>query len=305
MVNVLIRAGCFVSIIIGAIILKRVGFFKPEDFHLISKIVMKITLPAAIISSFSGRELEPSMLLLLVFGFLMGAMLAVLGLIINKKRGPEAQSFAAINIAGCNIGNFVMPFAQGILGSTAVMAVCLFDAGNSVICLGGAYGIANSVSGEGNGFSIKTILKPLFRSVPFITYFVMTILSFAHISLPGPVTTLAGIIGNASPFMAMLMIGIGFNLSGEKEQLGEIARYILVRFSFAICLALLAWFLLPLPVEYRQALVIAMLAPVASVAPFYTAKIGGDHGMSSAINSFSILTSIICITIAMSLVVGV
>ena len=60
--------------------------------------------------------------------------------------------------------------------------------------------------------------------------------------------------------------------------------------------ALLGWFLLPFPLEYRQALVMCTLAPIASTAPAFTAELKGDFGLSSAVNSISILISIVLIT---------
>ena len=62
MADILTRAGCFIAIILLGMVLRRVGFFKQEDFYVLSKIVVKITLTAAIVKSFVGRELEPSMI---------------------------------------------------------------------------------------------------------------------------------------------------------------------------------------------------------------------------------------------------
>ena len=40
MTDILVRAGCFVAIIILGIVLRRTGFFKREDFDLLSRIVI-------------------------------------------------------------------------------------------------------------------------------------------------------------------------------------------------------------------------------------------------------------------------
>ncbi len=68
MAAVLSRAACFIGIIFMGYGLRRLGFFKPEDFHVLSKVVLKITLPAAIIVSFAGKEIDPSMLVLCLLG---------------------------------------------------------------------------------------------------------------------------------------------------------------------------------------------------------------------------------------------
>lgn len=302
MADILTRAGCFISIILLGYILRRIGFFKKEDFHLLSKIVVRITLTAAIVTNFAGRDLEYSMLTLAVMGFFFGPLNMGIAWFLNRKRGREAQAFGILNCAGCNIGNFALPFAQSFLGPVGVMAVSLFDVGNSFICLGGAYGIASMVQDASGGFSIKPILKAMSKSVALMTYILMTILSALRIQLPGPVVEFAGIIGNANAFMAMLMIGVGFELSADPAQLGAVARTLLPRYALGITLAVVSFLFLPFPLEYRQALAIVFLAPIASAAPAFTADLGGDYGLASAVNSISILTSI-CLIVAALLVV--
>ena len=45
MAEILIKAASFVAIIFMGYLLRKKGFFKEEDFHVLSKIVLKITLP--------------------------------------------------------------------------------------------------------------------------------------------------------------------------------------------------------------------------------------------------------------------
>ena len=302
MYDILVRAGCFIVSILIGLILRRIGFFKEEDFHVISKIVIKITLTAAIVSNFTGREMESSMFLLAVIGFLFGVIFILLGMLLNARRGRDAQSFAVLNQSGFNIGCLALPFAQGFLGPVGVMAISLFDMGNSFICLGGAYSVAALVKDKNNKFSIRFVLKRLANSLPLLTYLFMTILCALRISLPGPLVSLADMVGSANAFMAMLMIGVGFQLKGESSQLKEVLRILVTRFGVAILMALCCWFLFPFPLEYRQAMVIGCLAPVASAAPAFTADIGGDFGMASAVNSLSIVISIVLIILALLLI---
>ena len=57
MLDVLTRAGCFITIIILGFVLKRFGFFKEDAFDTLSKVTIKITLPASIVISFSQMEI--------------------------------------------------------------------------------------------------------------------------------------------------------------------------------------------------------------------------------------------------------
>ena len=66
MTAVLVRAGCFLAILVLGYVLRRVGVFGPEAFSVLSKVVIKLTLPAAIISSFVGKEIKPAMLIVML-----------------------------------------------------------------------------------------------------------------------------------------------------------------------------------------------------------------------------------------------
>lgn len=293
MLDILMRAGCFVAIIFLGYGLKRVGFFKQEDFGILSRITIRITLPATIITSFGGKVIDRS-LLLLVFLALGGGLIYVgIGFLINRGNGKEKQSFEMLNLAGYNIGTFVIPFAQSFLGPMGVIATSLFDTGNAVICLGGAYSMASMVK-NGNGFSIREIAKALSKSVPFVCYVLMLLMNLVKLPVPDFVMSCAQIIGNANAFMAMLMIGVGFNLeSGDKTQIATITRLLLIRYGVGSVLAMFFYFCLPFAAEVRQALVILAFSPIASAVPAFTGELKGDVGLSSALNSISIIISIV------------
>jgi len=279
--EILMQAFSFVAIIILGYVLRSRGFFKEEDFYVISRIVLKITLPAAIVSNFSGMSLEPSMLLISLLGLGGGVILIGTAWLISAGKSKEERAFSILNMSGYNIGNFTMPFVQSFLGPAGIVATSLFDSGNSFICLGGAYSIASMAKGEGGGFKIRTIFKTLLKSVPFDAYLLMTVLSLLHLSLPAPVVSFTKIIANGNAFMAMLMIGVGFKLSGNREQIGKIVKILSARYAVSIVLALAFYFLLPFPLEYRQALVILCFSPIASAAPAFTGDLKGDVGLAS------------------------
>ena len=57
MQDILVRAGCFVAIIILGWFLRKINFMDETAFPVLSKIVIKITLPAAIVfTSFSNLK---------------------------------------------------------------------------------------------------------------------------------------------------------------------------------------------------------------------------------------------------------
>ena len=299
MLDILIRAGSFVAVILLGYFLKKIGFFKQEDFTILSRITIRITLPAAIITSFAGKQIDMALLSLVLLAIGCGLLYMAMGFFLNRKKSREERAFAILNLPGYNIGTFVIPFAQSFLGPMGVVATSLFDTGNAVICLGGAFSVASMVK-DGSGFSVKRIGKALVRSVPFVTYVLMLLLNLVHLPVPGFVLSCAGIIANANAFMAMLMIGVGFKLEGDRSQIRTIVRMLSIRYGIATVLALIFYFVLPFELEIRQALVILAFSPIGSAVPGFTGEMKGDVGLSSALNSLAIVISIVITVILLS-----
>lgn len=301
MLDILLRAGSFIAIIILGYLLKRIGFFKQEDFTILSKITIRITLPCAIITSFAGKTFNPALLSLTFLAIGCGLIYILIGFLINRNNSREQQAFEMLNLPGYNIGTFVIPFAQSFLGAMGVIAVSLFDTGNAVICLGGAYSLASMVK-DGEGFSLKRVFRALLRSVPFVTYMVMLITNLLHLTVPRFILSVAEIGTNANAFMAMLMIGVGFKLElSDKRQVGTVVRILSIRYGVAAVLASIFYFLLPFELEVRQALVILVFSPIGSAVPGFTQELKGDVGLSSALNSFAMVIGI-AITVVLLLV---
>lgn len=301
MLDILLRAGSFIAIIVMGYLLKKIGFFKQEDFTVLSKIVIRITLPCAIITSFAGKSIDPALLSLSFIAIGCGITYIVIGFLINRNQSREQQSFEMLNLPGYNIGTFVIPFAQSFLGALGVIAVSLFDTGNAVICLGGAFSVAAMVK-DGNGFSVKRIVRALVRSVPFMTYMIMLLTNLLRLQVPGFIMSVADIGSSANAFMAMLMIGVGFKLElSDKKQVGTIVKLLAIRYSVATVFAFVFYFLLPFALEVRQALVILAFSPIGSAVPGFTEQLKGDVGLSSALNSFAMVISI-SITVVLLLV---
>ena len=299
MYDILMKAMSYVAIIVLGYVLRRRGFFGPEAFGILSKIVIRITLPCALISSAAGKPIDLSYLTICLLGLGFGLTYMALGWLLNFRRGKGPAAFAMLNLPGYNIGTFALPFTQGFLGPMGVLTTSLFDVGNAFVCLGGAFGAARAVK-EGGRPDWKRILKAPLSSIPFLTHLVLVTLNLLHLNVPGPVLSFASTVGGANSFLAMLMIGVGFRLSGDRNQLGAAARILAARFSVAAALACLCWFVLPFALEIRQALTILVFAPIGVAVPVFTADLGEDSGLSSAINSLSIVISIpIIVTLLM------
>ena len=294
MLDILTRAGCFVAIILLGFILRRTGVFGPETFGVLSKVVMRITLPAALIASAAGKPIDASMLTIALLGLGGGLLYILTAWLIQRKKSRSERAFFIQNVPGYNIGTFALPFTQSFLGPVGVLTTSIFDLGNAIVCFGGSYCIAQAVK-DGGKADFRRVVRTAATSLPFMTHLMMVILNLNSLTLPKPVLDLAEIMGGGNACLAMLMIGTGMKISTDKSKIGTMVKVLSVRFGIAVILALCYYYLLPFSLEIRHTLVILAFAPIGSTVPVFTADLKEDVGLSSTINSIAIVISIVII----------
>ena len=216
MYNILLKASSFVFIIFLGYFLKKKKFFSQEDSKFVNKTVINIILPSAIISSFGSFQKDNSLFILVFLGLLCNLTLIFLGYIFSRKKDSKIKALYMLNFSGYNIGAFTLPFIQNFLGSFGVIAICMFDVGNSISCTGGSYALTTmAINNSNEKNSLKNIFEKLYKSVPFMTYILMLILAIIGIKIPAPIISITSLIGAANGFMAMLMVGLMFEISCE------------------------------------------------------------------------------------------
>ena len=301
MEEILIKACGFLFMIALGYTLKRIGLFSLDDSGFLSKLVLKITLPMAIIKNFQGLELNKSYLMAIGIGFAVNFIAIAVVLLLTRKKSPAHRAFYIINTAGFNIGLCTLPYMSSFFAADAVALVCMFDVGNAIMCFGITFSIAMVISKGTAGVNGKEILRTLFSSMPFVTYLVMILLCAAQIHLPQPVYTVAGMIGQANAFLAMLLIGILFEPKINRSEGKDMAGVFFLRMALGITFSLLIYHFLPVPLMYRQVLSIIVFSPILSVAPIYTERCGYNRAVAAVLNSLMLPFSMVVMTILLML----
>ena len=300
MEQVLTKALAFVIIIAFGYLLKQRGFFKPDDYKLIAKIVLNITLPCAVITSFAAFKMEYTLFVLTLIGFLGNLLMIVWGFMLTRYQTNAAKIFYVFNLAGYNIGCFTLPFAQSFLGPFAVVATCMFDVGNSIMCTGGTYALASGLVHTGEKYepvTLRSVAVKLLSSVPFVVYVLMLVCALFEVHLPQPVYTLTGLICSANTFLSMLMIGMMFEMTLDLEKLKQVREVVLYRYVFGVALAWVCFYRAPLNAEVKEVLALVFLAPSTAIAPIFIARMGGNVELAGFANSITIVISIILMTL--------
>ena len=296
-------SGVYLAVLAGGYLLKRAGLFCAEDARFLSAVIMNITLPAAIIKGFAGVELGGVLLLTFAFSCMVSLTLVCTGAVLSRGRPAVERGTTILNTNTFNCGNFAIPFLSGVVSAESFAAMCMFDVGAALFTYGPNTAVAQRAmgGGRGRGTGLGAILKKLFTTPTFLVYVVMIGLSLLHWQLPGFVMKVAVMAGNANSFLAMLCIGILFEVRFPREGRSTVVRVLGGRYAVCALAAAIVWLWLPVPREIARTLVVMLFAPVASCAPMLTIENGCDGTVAAVINSISMVLSITVMTLLLAL----
>lgn len=294
MVNVVMTALVYLLTMVMSYILKRAGLFHKEDKKVLSNLIFYITLPASLISSFAGAEVNVYYVIAILLGFLVNTVMVISGQIVSADKSPELKAIYSVNASGFNMACIAIPFLSTFYPA-GVPYLCMFDVGDSFYTLGTTYAIGkmrlNGGSKDKNENYVLTILKGLLTSVPFDTYMIMTILSFLNCRLPDFITMAADFCGKGNGFLTMIMIGVSLELHMSRESAKEVITLLSMRYVIGIIAAVLIYCVLPAPLVMRQILA-AMFASSAAVSIIYSERLGVSTDIAAALNPISTILMI-------------
>ena len=302
MSNVLTQTIVYVVLLFAGYGFKKAGIFKVEDTDFLKKVILYLTMPAMAVNGLKDLELQPSFLWCFLVGFGTSTILMLVGMAATRKKAPEEKVMYLFNLNTYNIGNFAIPFLTGLLSTDGFAALCLFDIGVAIYLYGIDYSLAEAVKGGKSRFSLKFLLKKIFTSPITDMYLLMILLAALHLRLPEPVLKLASVVGNANAFLAMLSIGILFELKLDRKNLREMVKFFALRYGTILVIMAGVILFIPFSPDIRQAICVLLAAPVASIAPLLSQNAGGDGAKAAQINSVSILLGIAGMMIVYALV---
>lgn len=293
MLEIIARALSLVAIVGIGLGIKRLGWASKDDFALFARLVLSITLPCALLTSFNDYHLEYALLGLTLLALVLNTAQQLIGYLLAARDGRRAQAFAVLNSGSYNIGAFTTPYLAGFVGPQAMVYSTLFDIGGAVSAAGVSYSWGMALASDRGRHGWREVARILATSPVLVTYVVVLVLRLLDLRLPAPVLTFTSVVGAANPFLAMLMIGIGLELRLHRSKYAAAARMLAVRYAFATVAAVACWHLLPLPADARLVVVMVLFAPIASMMAVFTGRAGLDVELSALMTSVSILVAIV------------
>jgi malate permease and related proteins len=290
---ILVKAISLILIIVIGYTIKRAGWVGLSDFPKFSKIVLRITLPCALITSFNKFDIHYNLLFLTAIGIGVNLIQQLSGYLMNRKNGAAEQAFAINNIGSYNIGAFGMPYISSFIGSESMIFASIFDVGNSIGAAGIGYGWSLSVAKGKEKTTVWRFIKNMLSSPVFDTYLFVLIMRLMKLQLPEAVITFTSTVGSANTFMAMLMIGIGLELRLSQKKFKTAFKYLGIRYGFALAFSILTAFFIPFPKDIKTVLCMLFFAPIAAMITGFTSDINGDIETSAFMTSVSIIVGIV------------
>ena len=297
---VLTKTFIYVAILLIGYTFKKLGIFHRSDSKFLNSVILNLTMPAAIINGFQGVSITPHLLAGLGIGLFANTFLLVAGQVMTMRRTPNEQTIFVFSTNCFAIATFSMPFLNGLVSADGFAAICMFDISVALMCYGVNIAVGNARMGGDGRVRFVPLVKKIFSSPVFLTYMVLIILSMCNVHLPQALLDLSGTIGSGNGFLAMLSIGILFELRMPQNGRGIIVRLLVLRYSLCLAMSMAVYFLLPLPQDIRLALSVLLMAPCASSAPLLTESAGADGSVAAAINSLSIPISITIMTLMLT-----
>lgn len=300
MIDVIVKVLSFVLIILAGIIASHSRALGKDANRIVSKIVFNLTLPCAIVRAFQTASFEPALLGLILVGLAANVVPFFASLVAYHARPLEERIVQQANVSGLNIGCFGLAFVQAFFPASGVVATCLLDAGNSLMCTGGAWALMRSLvlgsDSQSMNERLRVFARTLFSSVPFVCYVVLIAMGLLELRLPAQAIVLIDPIANANSFLSMFMLGLMIRFSINGKRALELTRILVWRLALATALSLTAMFVLPFDAGIRQVVAVLAWAPAASTGPLYTLWAGGDEGLAGMANAITVLVGVIVMT---------
>ena len=283
-------------------LLRRLNILQRNDAHVISKILMNITLPCVVVTNINGIELGWDILMAVIIGVLANFFFFAQTYLFSRADDPDDRVVKVFSFSSFNIGSYVIPLLTGAITPHAMAGVLAFNYGGTSFFTYGMPPVVASIAYGVKGESIgRRLWNSLSRNTTLLTCIVMITLSLLKLRLPESIVGVFRSIGGANTTLAMLLIGLLLNLKLPQDERGICLKIVAVRFSCAVVCGLCIWFFAPVADDMRRALTLTVFAPIASVMPALALHCGYNGSRVAVVNSMYMVVSVISMT-AMTLI---
>lgn len=275
----------------------RTGVMDGDSNKKISRLLVNITIPALILSSAAGNEMEDKTKVLVVLGAAaaMFVVTPLISLAIVRKLKLDNTYELMLNYS--NLGFMGIPIISGIYGSGSVFYVSLFMMVFNISLF--SHGVYILQRGrEGGGDTLKNMLNPgIVSSLAAVAVFLF------EVPIPAPLLELLNAVGGITSPLAMIVIGSTM----AAVKLSDVIRDKMICFYTILKIAIypaLIWFLFHFFIQDPMVLGIAVVLsglPTAGNVSMVCSEYNGNLQLVTKGTFLTTLCSVLTIPVWMTI----
>lgn len=287
---VLTQVGTFFLVMVAGVLAGRFGVIDEHTNKRLSKLLIYVTMPLLIISSFQDMEYSPSDIGRLGSVFLISLIIylatILLGTVLYRRVEPRKRSILRFSIVFNNVGYMGFPLLNGLFGSEAVFYASAYIIPFNIFLW--TYGLMQ-FSREGD----SRHLKNAFVNPGMIAIFAGIALYLTSIRLPAPVLSAVNMLGDMTGPLGMLIIGVLLSRSRLRDLFSGWAMYVasVLRVLIVPLAVYVVLHLLQLDKLLTTVIVILSAMPVAVNSAVFAELYDGDAHLASRTVVFSTLAA--------------
>lgn len=266
----------------------RAGLVGPEGGRSLGAVTIWVAMPAMILRAFVDNGVTEMLDWRVMLGY--GApsallLLAGYGVYARLGRDPARAGMAALGGVAPNSGFFGFPIvtlAFGQVAGATMLANAMIVENIVLIPLG----LALAAGGRGGGLGRaigRALINGVLRNPLVLAVIAGSALSLAGLGLPGPVATVAGMLADAAPALALLAVGVG--LAGLRRGVGgpDAGAAAAVKLVAQPALVMASMALIPGVDPVRAAaMTLTAAGPMITVYPLLGARFGQEKFCAAA-----------------------
>lgn len=259
----------------------------------LGRVIVHVTMPALIVVILARARYDAALLPALLATTVALLVALALGVLLLRALGGSRQSQGAAGLVASfsNTGFLGLPFILALFPAApaaATTAVIIDTVDTTILLLTLGVAVAGAMAGERAPVPTPLVprifrkLRTLLRQPMLVAVMIGLGLAAADVALPallaGPLTQ----IGQATPTLAFLTIGLGLDLRSLRGLARPLAGIAAIKLVVSPAIAGLVLFALGVRGEIAQAAVLEAAMPTAVVSAIIAASSGCDARLASA-----------------------
>ena len=267
--------------------------------EVLGRVIVHVTMPALIVVILARARYDAALLPALLATTVALLVALALGVLLLRALGQGAAGLVA---AFSNTAFLGVPFILALFPTTpaaATTAVIIDTVDTTILLLTLGVAVAGAMAGEPAPVTtpirtrISRKLLTLLRQPMIIAVMIGLGLAATDVPVPAPLAGPLTQIGQATPTLAFLTIGLGLDLRSLRGQAGPLAGIAAIKLVVSPAIAGLVLFALGVRGEIAHTAVLQAAMPTAVVSAIIAASAGCDARLASAAAVVTTLLSLL------------